>query len=104
MYPILLEVISVLLDKVFNKEGFNIYNLGTGIGYSVLEIIKAFSKVCGKQIPYKFLDRRDGDLACVYSNPTKKYEELGFKTEKNLEDMCKDTWNWQINIKNEKKI
>ena len=79
-----------------NKErsGIYIYNLGAGKGYSVLDIVKTFEKVTGKKVSYKITERRAGDLAEVYSNPKKAEEELGWKAEKNLEDMCRDSWNY----------
>ena len=83
-------------------EGFRklddvqIFNLGTGVGYSVLDIIKAFSKACGKEIPYVIDPRRPGDIATCYSDPTKAKEILGWTAEKNIEDMCRDSWNWQV--------
>ena len=83
-------------------EGFQklddvqIFNLGTGVGYSVLDIIKAFSKACGKEIPYVIDPRRPGDIATCYSDPTKAKEILGWTAEKNIEDMCRDSWNWQV--------
>jgi len=76
-------------------EGVNVFNLGTGKGYSVLDIIKAFSKACGKELPYVIDPRRPGDIAVCYSDPKKAEEILGWKAEKNLEDMCADAWNWQ---------
>ena len=80
------------LDK--EGSGIYIYNLGAGKGYSVLDIVKTFEKVTGKKVPYKITERRPGDLAEVYSNPKKAEEELGWKAEKNLEDMCRDSWNY----------
>lgn len=76
-------------------DGVNIFNLGTGVGYSVLDIIHAFAKACGKEIPYVIDPRRPGDIATCYSDPTKAKEVLGWTAEKTLEDMCKDAWNWQ---------
>lgn len=76
-------------------SGVNIYNLGTGHGYSVLDIIRAFSKACGKELPYVIDARRPGDIATCYCDPTKAKEELGWVAEKNLDDMCRDSWNWQ---------
>ncbi|MCR5796079.1 MAG: UDP-glucose 4-epimerase GalE [Solobacterium sp.] len=73
----------------------NIFNLGTGIGYSVLDIIRAFSKACGKDLPYVIDPRRPGDIATCYSDPSKADKVLGWKAEKNLEDMCRDAWRWQ---------
>ena len=75
--------------------GVQIFNLGTGNGYSVLDIIRAFSKACGKDLPYVIDPRRPGDVATCYSDPTKAREVLGWVAEKNLEDMCADAWNWQ---------
>ena len=81
-----------------NKEGSGIYiyNLGTGKGYSVLDIVKTFEKVTGQKVPYKIVERRAGDLAMSYANSKKAQEELGWKAEKTLEDMCKDSWNYII--------
>ena len=75
--------------------GLRIYNLGTGKGYSVLEIHDAFEKVVGKKIPYEFAPRRPGDIPECYADPTKAYRELGWKATKTLEDMCEDSWRWQ---------
>ena len=74
------------------KQGLFIYNLGTGTGYSVLDMVKAFEKATGKEVKYKIAQRRDGDIATCYSNPKKAEEELNWKAEKTLEDMCKDSW------------
>ena len=81
------------------KEGLFIYNLGTGIGYSVLDIINAFEKANGVKVNYKIAPRRPGDIAKCYSDPTKAKEELGFTCEKTLEDMCRDAWNYEKNNK-----
>lgn len=75
--------------------GVGIFNIGTGVGYSVLDMVKAFSKACGKEIPYKIVPRRLGDVAACYANGDKAEKELGFKAKLTLDDMCKDTWNWQ---------
>lgn len=75
--------------------GVGIFNIGTGVGYSVLNMVKAFSKACGKEIPYKIVPRRPGDVAACYANGDKAEKELGFKAKLTLDDMCKDTWNWQ---------
>ena len=86
------------LDKL-NKEnnGIFIYNLGTGKGYSVLEMIETFKKVNNIDVPYKIVERRPGDIAMCYSDPSKAEKELGFKATKTLEDMCRDGWNYQKN-------
>lgn len=71
--------------------------LGTGVGYSVLDVVKAFEKASGKEIKYEIVPRRPGDLATVYSDPTKAKEELGWVAERGLEKMCEDSWRWQKN-------
>ena len=76
------------------KSGLYIYNLGTGNGYSVLDIVHTFEKVTGQKVPYKIAPRRDGDLAIAYANTEKTYKELNWKAEKTLEDMCRDSWNY----------
>ena len=83
------------LEKL-NKEGkgLYIYNLGTGKGYSVLDMVKAFEKATGKKVPYKIAPRRAGDIATCYADPKKAKEELGWVAEKTLEDMCLDSWNY----------
>lgn len=86
------------LDKLDREaKGIFIYNLGTGNGYSVLEMVETFKKVNNVNIPYKIVGRRPGDVAACYSDSTKAYNELGFKATKTLEDMCKDGWNYQKN-------
>ena len=74
-------------------QGLYIYNLGTGTGYSVLNIVKAFEKATGVKVPYKIAPRRPGDIAMCYADPTKAYKELGWQATKTLEDMCRDSWN-----------
>jgi len=83
------------IEKIFQKPGMVVYNLGTGIGYSVLDIIHVFSKACGKEIPYQIKPRREGDIAMCYANPVKAREELGWEAQRDLEEMCEDTWRWQ---------
>lgn len=83
------------VNKLAQKPGLIIVNLGTGKGYSVLEMVNAFSKVVGKQIPYKIMPRRPGDIGECYADTSYAYEVLGFKAEKTLDDMCKDAMNWQ---------
>lgn len=91
----------ILALKKLEKEqkGLYIYNLGTGTGYSVLDMVKAFEKVNNVKVPYKIAPRRAGDIATCYSDPKKAKDELGFVATKTLEDMCKDTWTFQNNIK-----
>ncbi|MDO4647975.1 MAG: UDP-glucose 4-epimerase GalE [Eubacteriales bacterium] len=86
--------------KAMNQGGVGIYNLGTGVGYSVLDIVHAFEKACGKELPYVIDPRRPGDVAACYSDPEKAAKELGWRAEKNLEDMCQDAWRWQSNNPN----
>ncbi len=76
-------------------SGTEIINLGTGVGYSVLDVIRAFEKANGVRIPYEIAPRRGGDIAVCYADPTKAHQLLGWKAEKNLEDMCADSWRWQ---------
>ncbi len=75
--------------------GCEVFNLGTGTGYSVLDMVKAFISANGVDVPYKIVDSRPGDLATCYADPAKSAEILGWKAEKNLQDMCRDSWNWQ---------
>ena len=83
------------IEGMEKLDGVNVFNLGTGHGYSVLDIIKAFSKACGKDLPYVIDPRRPGDIATCYSDPSKAKEILGWSAEKNLQDMCTDAWRWQ---------
>ena len=83
------------LKKIEERAGLAIYNLGTGVGYSVLDVVKTFEKANGVRIPYVIGPRRPGDIDENYSDPSKAYRELGWKTEKTLFDMCRDSWNWQ---------
>ncbi len=82
------------MDKVSEVA---VFNLGTGIGYSVLEIVYAFEKACRKKLPYVIDGRREGDIAVCYSDPARAKELLGWSAEKDLEDMCRDAWRWQSN-------
>lgn len=88
------------IEKKANVPGVHIYNLGTGNGYSVLEIIKAFSKACGKDLPYKIEARRPGDIAECYADPSKALKELGWKATRGIAEMCEDSWRWQSNNPN----
>lgn len=83
------------IKKLADKEGVSVYNLGTGNGYSVLQVIQAFGKACGHEIPYQIKPRRAGDIATCYSTCDKANKELGWKAEFDIEDMCADSWNWQ---------
>ncbi len=83
------------LEKLEKEQkGLYIYNLGTGTGYSVLDMVRAFEKATGKTVPYKIAPRRAGDIASCYADPTKAKQELGWEATKTLEDMCKDSWNY----------
>ncbi len=83
------------LKKIENPVGVVTYNLGTGNGYSVLDMIAAFSKACGHDVPYKIEARRPGDIDACYADPSYANREIGFVAKRNLEDMCRDTWRWQ---------
>ena len=85
------------LKAINNKCGLAIYNLGTGHGYSVLDVVNAFMKVNGVNVPYIIKPRRPGDIATCYCNPTKAKAELGWEAQYGIEDMCRDSWNWQRN-------
>ena len=85
------------IEYADKNTGTEIFNLGTGIGYSVLDVVKAFEKANDLTINYVIKDRRPGDVAECYANASKALEKLGWKAEKNLEDMCRDSWNWQKN-------
>lgn len=83
------------LQKLEEHPGLVTYNLGTGKGYSVLDLVKAFSKASGKEIPYKIVGRRAGDVAMCYADSSKAEKELGWKAKYELEEMCQDSWRWQ---------
>ena len=82
------------IEKAIKDEGVFYYNLGTGVGYSVLDLVKNFEKVNNVKVPYKIVDRRAGDIASCYADPTKALKELGWKAELGLEDMMKDSYNF----------
>jgi UDP-glucose 4-epimerase len=77
------------------NNGCEVFNLGTGTGYSVLDMVHAFVAANDVDVPYQIVDRRPGDLGTCYADPAKSAEKLGWKAEKNLVDMCRDAWNWQ---------
>ena len=85
------------IEKLTEKKGVLTYNLGTGNGYSVLDIVKAFSKACGREIPYEIKPRRAGDIDTCYSDASLAKAELGWEAKKTLDDMCADSWRWQKN-------
>ena len=85
------------VEKVLGENGCFTYNLGTGIGYSVLDVVKAFEKASGKPVKYVVAPRRPGDIATCYSDPSKAKEELGWVAERGIDEMCEDSWRWQKN-------
>lgn len=88
------------LEKVLGSNGVEAYNLGTGRGYSVLEMIKSFEKVTGRKIPFQIVERRPGDIGICYANPSKAKNELGWIAQRGIEEMCVDSWRWQSNNPN----
>lgn len=85
------------LEKISRSQGVEAYNLGTGFGYSVLEMAAAFEKASGRKIPYKIVNRRPGDVAICYANATKAKLELGWVAKRGITEMCEDSWRWQFN-------
>ena len=85
------------LKKIKENCGLKIYNLGTGHGYSVLDIVKAFEKASGVHIPYEITPRRPGDIATCYADATKAKNELGWEAKYGIAEMCEDSWRWQKN-------
>ena len=83
------------IDYILTNPGLDIINLGTGVGYSVLDMVKAFSKACKKELPYEIKPRRDGDIAMCYADQAKALKVLGWKAERGLDEMCEDSWRWQ---------
>lgn len=83
------------IDYILTNPGLDVINLGTGVGYSVLDMVKAFSNACGKEIPYEIKPRRAGDIAMCYADPKKAKEVLGWEAKRGLDEMCADTWRWQ---------
>ncbi|MDU2673158.1 MAG: UDP-glucose 4-epimerase GalE [Clostridium sp.] len=85
------------LEKLQTNPGLVTYNLGTGKGYSVLDVVKAFAEASGRDIPYEIVDRRPGDIATCYADPKVANEELGWSAERGIKEMCEDSWRWQSN-------
>lgn len=83
------------INYIFSNPGLDVINLGTGVGYSVLDMVKAFSKACGKEIPYQIKPRRAGDIATCYCDASKAKKELHWVAERDLNKMCEDSWRWQ---------
>ncbi len=88
------------LEKLESETGIVTYNLGTGNGYSVLDMVKAFSEASGREVSYKIVDRRPRDVAMCYANPKKANEELGWEAKFGVKEMCEDAWRWQSNNPN----
>ena len=89
------------LKAIERKCGLAVYNLGTGHGYSVLDVVKAFEKANGLHVPYKIMPRRPGDIATCYCDPSKAKQELGWEAKYGIEDMCRDSWRFQCNVSEE---
>lgn len=88
------------LEAIRCSGGIHVWNLGTGLGYSVMQVIHAFEKVCGRPVPFQIVQRRPGDIAECWADPTKALCELGWKAERDLKQMMQDTWRWQVNNPN----
>ena len=83
------------IEKIKQNPGVEVYNLGTGNGYSVLQVVEAFGKACGNPIPYEIKPRREGDIATCYCDPEKAKNDLGWTAQYGVDEMCQDTWRWQ---------
>ena len=83
------------LERLRREDGLFAVNLGTGTGYSVLEMIRAFEAASGRKVPYKIVDRRPGDIASCYADPSLAFELLGWRAARGIDEMCADTWRWQ---------
>ncbi|MDN6626602.1 MAG: UDP-glucose 4-epimerase GalE [Pisciglobus halotolerans] len=88
------------VERILKTEEIEAYNLGTGHGYSVLDVVHNFEKATGEKVPYEISTRRAGDIATCFADPSKAEKELGWKAEYSLEEMCRDSWNWQKNNPN----
>lgn len=88
------------IEKLKDKEGVLVYNLGTGNGYSVLDVVKAYEKASGREVKYVIQPRRPGDIATCYAEASKALKELNWKAERGIEEMCEDSWRWQFNNPN----
>lgn len=85
------------IEHIDEHQGFTVYNLGTGVGYSVLEMLHAFEKASGRNVAYQIVPRREGDIAECWSAPELAFKELGWKATRDLDAMMRDAWNWQKN-------
>jgi UDP-glucose 4-epimerase len=92
-----LAALHLLLSKNEKQSFCRAYNLGTGQGHSVLEMVQAFERISGKFVPYRIMPRRDGDVAACWANAQRAQQELGWAAEKNLDAMLQDSWRWQSN-------
>ena len=90
------------IEKILKDKGIDAYNLGTGIGYSVLDLVTTFERVNNIKVPYKIIDRRPGDIASCYADSSYALEKLNWKAEKGIEEMCRDSYNYILNSKNQK--
>ena len=90
------------IEKILKDKGIDAYNLGTGIGYSVLDLVTTFERVNNIKIPYKITDRRPGDIASCYADSSYALEKLNWKAEKGIEEMCRDSYNFVLNSKKQK--
>ena len=84
------------LTKFSENPGRIVYNLGTGKGYSVLQMVEAYAEASGREIRYKIVERREGDIAACYADPGKAFRELGWRAQYGLQEMCEDSWHWQV--------
>lgn len=83
------------MNTLHGKPGVHIYNLGAGVGYSVLQVVEAFSRACGKPLPYHFAPRRDGDLPAYWADAEKAARDFNWRVSRTLDEMAADTWRWQ---------
>jgi UDP-glucose 4-epimerase len=88
------------VGKLIDEDDTHILNLGTGTGYSVLDMLRSYEKACGKELPHKIGPRRAGDIDCFYADPTTARDYLGFEAERGLDDMCRTSWNWVSRLRN----
>ena len=89
---------AMAVNRIVKTTGWEAINLGTGTGYSVLEIVHAFEKACGKKVPFEIVSRRAGDIAANWADPTKAKKLLGWQAQFGIEAMCRDAWNFEKNL------
>ena len=83
------------VDTLLKDEKSFTLNLGTGLGVTVLELVEAYELTCGHKISYEIIERRDGDIAVCYADPSQAFETIGWASKRNIHEMCRDSWNWQ---------